>query len=578
MKTRIARDVATARRLRQPVPAAMGTAGWAQAEADRARIRTVLRAPPDWRAPATTSVPASTTKHDAAGTPIAAPADIARTGGHALDPARPRAGEQAETIAKHGSRMRVHAEAEAAQSPQAIDPTARRSQPVLLQRKCACGAGASGLTGECAECSKKKMVGLQTKLRINEPGDIYEQEADRVAEQVLAKPACPHVSGASPRIQRFSGQSSGQTGAAPASVDRALASPGRPLEPALRQDMEQRFGRDFSRVRVHSDVASEISARQVNAHAYTSGYDIVFGSGRFAPATLAGRRLLAHELTHVVQQTGKIDGLQTKLIQRDGPHKAEDVTHEEKEALINFKNDWENNFSHYDKLITISGRSYDKDQKEGIRAVKTNGNSISIILGKPYSTEADEQTRWQWIKAEVIDKNIKTDKFEGVAYDPTRSKLKEIGPPYAAGQYCTLNCPATAASLDHYLRTGNVSPAVCNRPKETTEGYGFDISMNAFSTPVSWEKAETAIKQQLKKHGDFVIVEGTRSEKQMKENNVAKTHYFSVVNVKGQLFAIDAFGGGIVSDSIPDYINKRVIATTYRIVKGEFKVKEVIPK
>ena len=428
MKTRIARDVATARRPGRPIPAAMGTAGWAQAEADRAGIRSVLRAPPDWRAPATTSVPASTTEHGAAG----APAD----------------------------RMRVHAEAEATQSAQAIDATARRSQPVLLQRKCACGAGTSGLTGECAECSKKKMVGLQTKLQINQPGDIYEQEADRVAEQVLAKPACPHVSSASPRIQRFSRQSSEQTGAAPPSVNRALASPGRPLEPVLRQDMEQRFGHDFSRVRVHSDVASEISARQVNAHAYTSGYDIVFGLGRFAPATLAGRRLLAHELTHVVQQTETPDGLQTKLIQRDGPHRAEDVTQEEKEALINFKNDWENNFSHYDKLITISKRSYDKDQKESIIAVKTNGNSISIILGKLYSTEADEQTRWKWIKAEVIDKNLKTDKFENVAYDPIHSKLKEIGPPNAAGQYCALNCPATAASLDHYLRTGNVSPAI----------------------------------------------------------------------------------------------------------------------
>ena len=546
MKTRIARDVATARRPGRPIPAAMGTAGWAQAEADRAGIRSVLRAPPDWRAPATTSVPASTTEHGAAG----APAD----------------------------RMRVHAEAEATQSAQAIDATARRSQPVLLQRKCACGAGTSGLTGECAECSKKKMVGLQTKLQINQPGDIYEQEADRVAEQVLAKPACPHVSSASPRIQRFSRQSSEQTGAAPPSVNRALASPGRPLEPVLRQDMEQRFGHDFSRVRVHSDVASEISARQVNAHAYTSGYDIVFGLGRFAPATLAGRRLLAHELTHVVQQTETPDGLQTKLIQRDGPHRAEDVTQEEKEALINFKNDWENNFSHYDKLITISKRSYDKDQKESIIAVKTNGNSISIILGKLYSTESDEQTRWKWIKAEVIDKNLKTDKFENVTYDPIHSKLKEIGPPNAAGQYCALNCPATAASLDHYLRTGNVSPAICNRPKETTEGYGFDISMNTFSTSVSWDKAEATIKQQLKKHGDFVIVEGTRSEKQMKENNVAKTHYFSVVNVKGQLFAIDAFGGGIVSDSVPGYINSRVIATTYRIAKGEFKVKEVIPK
>ena len=173
----------------------------------------------------------------------------------------------------------------------------------LLQRKCACGnhtlAG-----GECEECSKKKRFGLQTKLKVNEPGDIYEQEADRIADQVMATPAHSAVSGAPPRIQRFSGQSTGQMDAAPASVDQALASPGRPLEPALRQDMEQRFGHDFSRVRVHSGAAAEQSARDVNAHAYTVGHDIVFGAGRFAPGTHEGRRLIAHELTHVVQQSG----------------------------------------------------------------------------------------------------------------------------------------------------------------------------------------------------------------------------------------------------------------------------------
>ena len=59
--------------------------------------------------------------------------------------------------------------------------------PLILQRKCACGGGAAGASGECEECRAKKIAGLQTNLRINEPGDIYEQEADRVAEQVLQK-------------------------------------------------------------------------------------------------------------------------------------------------------------------------------------------------------------------------------------------------------------------------------------------------------------------------------------------------------------------------------------------------------
>ena len=118
----------------------------------------------------------------------------------------------------------------------------------------------------------------------------------------MATPAHPAVSGAPPRIQRFSGQSHGQMDAAPASVDQSIASSGRPLEPALRQDMEQRFGHDFSQVRVHSGAAAEQSARDVNARSYTVGHDVVFGKGQFVPGTREGQRLLAHELTHVVQQ------------------------------------------------------------------------------------------------------------------------------------------------------------------------------------------------------------------------------------------------------------------------------------
>src|SRR5262245_64688799 len=118
--------------------------------------------------------------------------------------------------------------------PKSVEPS-RGSQSGILQRKCACG-GATGILGGCEACGKKRPPGLQTKLRINEPGDIYEQEADRIANQVMAAPASTAVSGAPLRIQRFSGQSNGQVGTAPASVDHALVSPGRPLEPALRQD------------------------------------------------------------------------------------------------------------------------------------------------------------------------------------------------------------------------------------------------------------------------------------------------------------------------------------------------------
>ena len=87
-------------------------------------------------------------------------------------------------------------------------------------------------------------------------------------------------------------------------VNEVLRSPGEPLDPATRGVMEPYFGSDFSDVRVHTDVRAAESARTVNALAYTVGHDLVFGASRYAPDTAVGRRLIAHELTHVLQQAG----------------------------------------------------------------------------------------------------------------------------------------------------------------------------------------------------------------------------------------------------------------------------------
>lgn len=89
---------------------------------------------------------------------------------------------------------------------------------------------------------------------------------------------------------------------APPIVHEVLRSPGRPVDSSARGFMESRFGHDFSSVRVHTDGRAAASARAVNALAYTVGRDVVFGPGQYAPQTSPGRRLLAHELTHVVQQ------------------------------------------------------------------------------------------------------------------------------------------------------------------------------------------------------------------------------------------------------------------------------------
>lgn len=92
------------------------------------------------------------------------------------------------------------------------------------------------------------------------------------------------------------------TPAVPASAHQALAGPGQPLETPLRQAMQARFGAHFGRVRVHTDGTAAASARDLRAAAYTVGEHIVFGAGRYRPVEPAGARVLAHELTHVLQQ------------------------------------------------------------------------------------------------------------------------------------------------------------------------------------------------------------------------------------------------------------------------------------
>jgi len=88
----------------------------------------------------------------------------------------------------------------------------------------------------------------------------------------------------------------------PPIVCDAVRSPGQPLDAATRAYMDPRFGHDFGHVRVHADAQAAQSARAVNALAYTVGPDVVFAAGQYAPGTRAGRGLLAHELTHAVQQ------------------------------------------------------------------------------------------------------------------------------------------------------------------------------------------------------------------------------------------------------------------------------------
>ena len=182
---------------------------------------------------------------------------------------------------------------------------------------------------------------LQAKLRIGQPGDVYEQEADRVADEVMRMLEPQTVSredlhtrrvyqGEEEELRRqpeeeeeeellqtkeISGQNAETTPDLESPIN-AIRGGGKPLAESERAYFEPRFGADFSQVKVHTGAQAAESTRVMNAHAFTLGQDVVFGEGQYSPQTSSGKKLLAHELSHVMQQ--EIHGsIRNKLIQRE---------------------------------------------------------------------------------------------------------------------------------------------------------------------------------------------------------------------------------------------------------------------
>ncbi len=267
-----------------------------------------------------------------------------------------------------------------AQQPALNNQAAQRfaqSCPLALPGPSLCPFG-----GTCSACPAK----VQPKLKIGRPGDKYEEEADRVAEQVMRMPeprvqrqvemeeeneetlqAKPLASQITPLVQRQiepeEEEESVQTKPITRSIQRQEASPeedseariqakqaggqmpylgaglaarlhalkggGEPLPESVRNYFEPRFGYDFGRVRVHADMWAAEAAQALNARALTSGHDILFGARQYDPKSAAGRKLLAHELTHVVQQT------HSPLVMRSDVIARKSVIKEEKALTIN---------------------------------------------------------------------------------------------------------------------------------------------------------------------------------------------------------------------------------------------------
>ncbi|MES2740111.1 MAG: DUF4157 domain-containing protein [Pseudomonadota bacterium] len=183
--------------------------------------------------------------------------------------------------------------------------------------------------GQRQGVSATRRAGLARHLDAG-PGDRDEQEAYRVAERVLAMPASAlpkagvgsqraTASATAPATGSLTAPATGSATASATASDTAPGAPqplagGHAMDPQTAAFMESRFQHDFSRVSIHTDTQAAGSAQALQARAYTAGNHIVFNAGMYEPGTAGGKRLLAHELTHVIQQQSRA----RPMIQRQG--------------------------------------------------------------------------------------------------------------------------------------------------------------------------------------------------------------------------------------------------------------------
>jgi Domain of unknown function (DUF4157) len=196
------------------------------------------------------------------------------------------------------------------QSISPVSPRVIQAKPMFrgLSHELTSGIGSNGMV-------------IQAKMTIGVPADKYEQEADRVAQQVVQQLNAPssQESILGEPIQRQKREENGKalmmkplaqgqpvggmaaTQYLESSINRARGG-GQPLEAGLQQTMGQAMGVDFSGVRVHTDHQADQLNRSIQAKAFTTGKDVFFGQGAYRPGSPSGQELIAHELTHVAQQ------------------------------------------------------------------------------------------------------------------------------------------------------------------------------------------------------------------------------------------------------------------------------------
>ena len=238
-----------------------------------------------------------------------------------------------------------------------------RREPAILARQCACG----GICPRChtPEGQKRFPIGRphellgrsRDALAATHQGDKDEREADKTADLVMNNQ--PSTDLTSDRAHQNTSSFSST---------HSSASLGTPLEESTRTLMETRLGHDFSHVRVHTDAEAAGSARGVNARAYTVGNDIVFGEGQYHPSTDSSRRLIAHELAHVIQQRKTGQTVVARQTDQEYQEEGESIPRADVEGLVG-RSYWEQKVMDVYELTDGTTRLSDDEERDAVLSV-----------------------------------------------------------------------------------------------------------------------------------------------------------------------------------------------------------------
>jgi len=322
-----------------------------------------------------------------------------------------------------------------------------------------------------------KSGALQAKLRIGQPGDIYEHEADRVADAVMRMPdpevgrqlepeeeeeetlqAKPLANQITPLVQVQRQEepeedeeelqakaTSGRISEVNPNLEshiQSLKGGGKPLPESERAYFEPRFGQDFSQVRVHSDAQA---ARAVNARAFTVGKDVIFGAGQYSPGTREGQRLMAHELAHVVQQKKiekSTDSIQRKTKEEENREKAKDWL----VLDANLKVEVDVLRAAIKEIKKEKSVSYNK--RAGFKKLDNVAKLLDIKGNEKEKLKAD----WEWLVDNRKSNVKKTYKDKETSFfSALQSPLKKLKKKYPGQQthYWLRNSPAQVLEIIH---------------------------------------------------------------------------------------------------------------------------------